>query len=92
MSQNCATIHQRYIGKVLCLEQLVYWIIEAKGFEHIMNKIVPLRHCDNALRSAFGSGMLAQEENVTLTLQSYIDDLQVSSRGLLCTSIEAIRS
>ena len=80
---GCAAIRARCGGRVVCLEQTILWLIDANGFEYVRAKAVPARGCDTALRAAFGSGMDATQENVTLALTAYIEELDQETAGLL---------
>ena len=69
-------IYDRLRGRVVCLEEITRILILRHGFEKMRDKIVPACQCDQALRAAFGSGMLAQEANVLIVLQDYFEDLE----------------
>lgn len=81
--KNLDEIRERLRGKVVCLEQVIWRLIEVKGFEEVKNKVLPARESDLALKTAFGSGERATLENVRMTLEGYIEDLQEKSQGLL---------
>ena len=57
--------------------------IEIQGFEWVLEKVIPNLDCDATLRAAFGSGSKSQCETVLGTLNSYIQDLQITSSGIL---------
>ncbi|MDY6938636.1 MAG: hypothetical protein SWY16_13310 [Cyanobacteriota bacterium] len=76
-------IHQSLQGKCICLEQIILNLIYTQGFEKISEKVLPARQYDTALRSIFGSGEEATQDNVLQSLQGYINDLQNKSNGLL---------
>jgi hypothetical protein len=80
-------IHKRLQGKCVCLEQIIFKLIETKGFDLVLEKILPSREYDFSLKSIFGSGTQATEENVLQALQAYIDDLQKKTNGLLINNI-----
>ena len=80
---SCATIYARHCGRVVCLEQTILWLIQRLGFPCLLQKVVHASGCDTALRSAFGSGFAATQQNVEATLQSYVDDLQRRTGGLI---------
>jgi hypothetical protein len=67
---SCQTVCDRLSGKVVCFEQIILHLIGRYGFVPILNKVVPARGCDTALRAVFGSGLDATEENVRAGLAS----------------------
>ncbi|MGK3988217.1 hypothetical protein WME99_34565 [Sorangium sp. So ce136] len=71
----CEPIFQRLAGRVLSLEHIVLELIRVQGFERVRQLVVPAMQCDTALRSAFGSGMQAQESSVVQALQAYISGM-----------------
>ncbi len=74
---ECAEIARRIQGKVVCFEQIIYRIIDDRGFEYVRAKVVPVMQiCDTALRAAFGSGMHATLANVVARLESDIEELR----------------
>lgn len=79
----CEPVCSLLVGKVVCLEQVVLRLIDRCGFTPILNKIVPVRTCDTALRSIFGSGLSATEENVRAGLSAYVNDLRKDTGELL---------
>ncbi|WP_242034288.1 hypothetical protein [Richelia sinica] len=76
-------IRERLIGRVICFEQLILKSIDSQGFDKVLNRVLPARYCDTALRAAFGSGEKSTEENVKQALQGYIEHLQTETKGLL---------
>ena len=80
---GCQRIAQRIQGRVVCLEQIFRRLIVRFGFDYVLDKVVPVLYCDNALRTAFGSGIHSTEANVVACLQSYIDELRVLPIDLL---------
>jgi hypothetical protein len=81
--ESLALIHEKLQGRVICLEQIICKLIETQGFDWVLEKILPNLDCDKALKSAFGSGSNSQCETVLETLNSYIQDLQTTSSGIL---------
>jgi hypothetical protein len=70
-------------GRVICFEQTVLRVIDGVGFDLVLERVVPARHCDTALRAVFGSGLEATEVGVRAGLRSYIDDLRKQTGRLL---------
>jgi len=81
--QACRLVCSRLTGKVICLEQIIARLIDRCGFVSVLNKVVPVRGCDTALRAVFGSGLSATEENVRAGLESYVNDLRKDTGKLL---------
>jgi hypothetical protein len=77
------TIYNRLCGRVICLEQFVLKLIEVKGFSWVKERVLPERDCDRALKACFGSGEQATEDNVSLTLISYIKEITDAAPNLL---------
>ncbi|HBK96016.1 MAG TPA: hypothetical protein DD001_01150 [Microcoleaceae bacterium UBA10368] len=69
--------------RLWCLEQLVLRNIEADGFETIRDLIVPVRECDTAIKSVFGSGLNSTSDNSLATLKSYIEECRQEAGNLL---------
>lgn len=76
-------VRQRLTGRVICLEQLILKLIKTQGFDKVLTNVLPARTYDTALKSIFGSGERATEENVLTSLEGYINDLQKNTKGLL---------
>lgn len=81
--ESLELIHQKLQGRVICLEQIICKSIETQGFDWVLERVLPHLDCDKALKSAFGSGSNSQCETVLETLNSYIQDLQTTSSGIL---------
>jgi hypothetical protein len=82
---SLSSVHYRLCGRTICLEQLIYRLIMSQGFEVIQKKIVSAYDCDRAIKNIFGVSTFADEQTVIINLKSYINDLQMRSRGLLYT-------
>ena len=65
---NLPIIQESLNHRLWCLEQLVLRNIEADGFETIRDLIVPVRECDTAIKSVFGSGLNSTSDNSLATL------------------------
>jgi hypothetical protein len=76
-------IQKRLQGHVICLEQIICKLIDERGFDWVLAKVLPALDCDKALKTAFGSGSKSQCENVLQTLNSYVEELQNISGGIL---------
>jgi hypothetical protein len=76
-------IYRRLVGRVICLEQVVWLLIGRLGFERVQAQVVPMQDCDTALRACFGSGERATEENVVMALEGYVEALWRLAPGLL---------
>lgn len=76
-------IRERLAGKLVCLEQLILKIISVEGFDITLNKILPGREYDKALKAIFGSGERCTQDNVLMALQAYINNLRDNAQGLL---------
>lgn len=81
------TIHEGLQNRVICLEQIICQLIEIKGFDWVLEKVLPNLECDKAVKAAFGSGSKSQCETVRRTLNSYIQDLRTESSGILVKSM-----
>ena len=73
----------RLSGRVVCFEQVVSRAVAKFGFEDVRARVVPNMVCDLALRSAFGSGLLATWPNVESTLDGHVANLRGLSGALL---------
>ena len=80
---NLPIIQESLKHRLWCLEQLVLRNIEADGFETIRDLIVPVRECDTAIKSVFGSGFKSTPENSLATLKNYIEECQQEAGNLL---------
>jgi len=83
LTSVCRPIAQRLCGHVICFEQIVKRVIQHCGFSYVLDKVIPARACDTALRVAFGSGSEATEVSVLAILDSYINELRSLSIDLL---------
>ena len=82
-NEICARVCERMAGRCSCFEQTMLKVIDGIGFDIVLERVVPARHCDIALRSIFGSGIHARESGVRDGLHSYIGDLRKQTGGLL---------
>jgi len=82
-AEQCDGICTRLREKVLCLEVSVLLLIRYLGFEAVRAKVTPALHCDKALQTAFGSGLLSSQENVEIALHSYFSELNHETKELL---------
>ena len=80
---NAERIIARISGRVICLEQIVMRIIDRFGFEVVRDRVIPVCDCDTVLRVAFGSGLMATEENVRRCLTVYTGYLRNETGVLL---------
>ncbi|MGO8671963.1 MAG: hypothetical protein ACLQVD_11430, partial [Capsulimonadaceae bacterium] len=80
---GCESICDRMAGNVICLEQTIVRLIDAIGFETVLERIVPVRECDTAIKAAFGSGLRAENNNVLLSLSARIKELRAETGSLL---------
>jgi hypothetical protein len=80
---NLPIIQESLNHRLWCLEQLVLRNIEADGFETIRDFIVPVRECDTAIKSVFGSGLKSTPENSLATLKKYIEECRQEAGNLL---------
>jgi hypothetical protein len=74
---------EKLCGRVICLEQVIRFLIEAQGFETVRDRVVPVRECDRALKAIFGSGWRSEKENSLATLSDYLEKLERDCPGLL---------
>jgi hypothetical protein len=80
---NCQAIVARLSGKVICLEQIIVHILRSHPFEMVLNKVVPARECDTAIKVAFGSGNQTELSRAIDTLDEYIRELHAKTGNLL---------
>ncbi len=83
VAKDLDSIHKKMQGRVICLEQIICRSIQTQGFDWVLERVLPNLECDKTLKAAFGSGTKSQAETVLYTLNSYIQDLQVKSSGIL---------
>ena len=80
---ECSPFHQRFHGKVLCLEQTLLWLITHHGFDQVKQKVLPALRCDMAVQVAFGSGLSATRQMVERTLSEYVIELVQETSNIL---------
>ena len=76
-------IYKRLCGRVICLEQIILKLIKVKGFVFVRDRVLPMVSCDKSLQICFGVSILATEENVSVGLNSYINDIRQQAPNLL---------
>jgi hypothetical protein len=79
----CRRLCERLAGKVVCFEQIIWKILDHKGFDAVRNKLVAGRESDKVLAVVVGSGLDATEAAVREGLTSYINDLRKQTGVLL---------
>ncbi|MFN4857096.1 MAG: hypothetical protein ACK53E_23560 [Pseudanabaena sp.] len=70
-------------GRTICVEQFIYKLIELEGFAWVQSRILAAPECDKAIKIAFGWSEPVSESVALENLQSYINDVQLRSQGLL---------
>ena len=80
---NLESVCKRLCGRVICLEQIILKLIEAKGFVFVRDRVLPMVSCDKSLQICFGVSSPATEENVMAGLNSYINDIRQQAPDLL---------
>ncbi len=80
-----ASIMSRLSGRVLCLEQVLLRAIERLGFDEVKKRVVGSNQLDldTAVRSAFGSGMQADDKNACWNLERKVKLLAAEAGGML---------
>lgn len=86
--QSSATIPllPKLQGRVLILEQLILHMIITVGFDDVKCRVLKGVYCDTAIRASFGSGPKAEHENVTISLQSYVDKIRATCPDILAST------
>jgi hypothetical protein len=79
----CAPLVEALQGRFVCLEQILLRVMDRIGFQPLLQKVVPVMECDSSIRSAFGSGYLAQEHNVRAALVAYVREVRGFDGGVL---------
>jgi hypothetical protein len=82
---TCATIARALKRRVICVEQIVSQVIEAKGFQYVRQKIASSAIHDGSLKLVFSRGLSSREADVREGLASFIRDLRHDSGDLLAT-------
>lgn len=80
---RCSDLVGRLRRRVLCLEQAVLLTMNVVEFEVVKQRVIANLDVDSAVRAAFGSGELAQRENVVRTLSAYVNELRKETGELL---------
>ena len=76
-------IHEKIRGRVICLELLIYKLIEVYSFEIILQRIMQDRERDITLKRCFGSGYQADKKTVLENLEKEIQEIQKDTKGIL---------
>jgi hypothetical protein len=83
--KELAEAREKLCGRVICLEQVIRFLIEARGFDLVRDRVVPIRECDQALKAIFGSGGRSEKKKSLETLSSYLEELERDCPGLLAS-------
>lgn len=75
--------HQRLSGRVICLEQIFLKLTSSLGTDLVQQRVLSASGCEKAIRLSFGWSIPADEASILEGLNSYINDLQKKSQGLL---------
>ena len=81
--ESIASIHQRLVGRTICLEQILLKLISINGIDWVRHRVSVAPDCDKAIRNSFGLSTPADETSVKEALNSYIKHLEKQSQGLL---------
>ena len=69
-------------GKEVCFEQLMLLLLDQVPFQMVLDRVVPMAHCDTVLQVAFGSGEDTLMDSAREVDSAYVDKLRTET-GLL---------
>lgn len=84
---SITTIRQRLVGRTICLEQILLKLISIHGSDYVQQRVLATPDCEKAIKISFGWSTPADAASIRQALNSYINDLQRRSGGLLVTSL-----
>ena len=79
LQEECAKLN----GRIITLLQVIDRILDEYEFGDVLERVIPARDCDTALRAVFGSGYKCNEKRVRASIQSYIASLRKQTGELL---------
>jgi hypothetical protein len=79
---SLAQVHERHVGRVVCLEQVLLAAIDTCGYSNVVAKVMPAQPYEPTLYSLFRGGHL-DEGQVRDALADRIANLDGETRGLL---------
>lgn len=68
---------QRFAGKILLVEHILWDCLESKGRDWVLQNICPFRAIDKTISMILGSRCDASIDNLTEGIQSYINEIAV---------------
>lgn len=80
---ECRPVFDRLSGKVVCLEQLLLWIVTKYEYEQIRHKLLLAFHCVRALQQTFGASQQSPRGHVEAALQAAVDRLRIETNYIL---------
>ena len=81
--QACSSIFVRLTGKVICLEQLLLWIIERHSYAVVRPKLLRSPHEVRALEQTLGLNRQSPQNQVEAALLAAVDQLRLETNYIL---------
>lgn len=86
---NFNDIKQRLQKRVICLEQLIIYVINTAGFDLVCRRIASAECCEQSVVDAFQLGKQTKKQDAVKVLNEAIQDLRAKTGNLLIDSILA---
>lgn len=79
-----ARIHQRHIGRVVCVAQVIVSVAELLGCDYVDSKVRPMCLIDQRVEDAWAGGSGRSPKECVKHMRAHIAELNASTKGLLC--------
>ena len=91
-ASNLVAIKQRLYKRIICLEQLILYLINYSEFDKVCRRVVSAEFCDQVISDAFNLGRRSQQQTVVKILNQAVEDLRLQTGDLLVENLSYLRS
>jgi hypothetical protein len=89
-ASNLVTIKQRLYKRIVCLEQLMLYMINYSEFDKVCRRVVSAESCDQVINDAFSLGRQSKQKTVVKVLNQAVEDLRLQTGDLLVESLSCL--
>lgn len=82
-ASNLDRVKQRLYKRIICLEQLMLYIITYSEFDKVCRRVANAESCDQVISDAFKLGKRSNKETVIQTLNQAVEELRYQTGDLL---------
>lgn len=90
-ASNLTDVKRRLSKKIICLEQLMLYIITTSEFDKVCRRVLAAEFCDQIITEAFGCSSPPKQQTVVKNLNQAVENLRVQTGDLLVEYVSCLR-